>query len=111
MIDNWYNVHIEVKEVTMKSASSETMLPPTATVAHIDTALKDEDWRVRVAAIEHPNATSAHIDTALKDVHWEVRQSAIEHPNATSDHISAALKDSNSYVRRAAQIAQEKLQK
>ena len=69
----------------MEAASSETMLPPTATAAHIDTALKDNNKYVRRTAIKHPTATASHVDTALKDDNWNVR--------------------------RAAQTAQEKLQK
>ena len=60
----------------MKSTSSATMLPPTATVAHITEALGDKSWRVRLDAIMHPNATAAHIDTALKDEDWSVRMAA-----------------------------------
>jgi HEAT repeat protein len=40
--------------------------------------LKDEDWDVRKAAVQHPNATAEHVSQALKDEDWDVRKAAEE---------------------------------
>ena len=78
------------------------ILHPNATSEHIHTALKDEDWSVRMAAASHTNATPDHITTALKNIVSAVRKTAIQHPKATPEHITTALKDDNSDVRAAA---------
>lgn len=72
------------------------------TAEHITKGLRDPDWRVRYAALNHEGATQSHIGTALSDPDLAIRSSAAEHHRATPYHLGDALNDESPMVRLAA---------
>lgn len=94
-----YNIHPDV----YNNADHDKIIHPNATKEHLDKALNDENYYVRLAAIQHPNVTKEHLDKSLNDEDSDIRRTAIQHPNVTKEHIDKALNDENALVRNVAQ--------
>jgi 2-oxo-4-hydroxy-4-carboxy--5-ureidoimidazoline (OHCU) decarboxylase len=78
------------------------IIHPKATHEDILRALNDENFDVKIAAINHPNINDKHLHKALNDKYWIVRKAAASHPNVNAEHLHKALNDGHYYVRKAA---------